>query len=208
MTRTELLQVAKPILFNTDMVRAILEDRKTATRRLVKQNVDTIVNSKFHKKYPEIPDKQIIEKLCKPPFEKGDILYVRETWSEWTDGYVYKAWSSPFPQQGEASIMKWHPSIHMPREAARIFLKVKDVRVERLQDITEEQVIREGIHYDKCPDGFTWKSQTSMVNCYTSAKGAFEALWHSTINRDDFDKYGWDANPWVWVIEFERIEVE
>lgn len=154
MTKAELLQIAKPILFNTEMVKAILEGRKTVTRRCVKykysntemkmwtdkygtrlieiqkdvegetfgRNTD---GSTWHKLLP------FIEKA--PPFKKGDILYIRETWSEWTDGYVYKAWSEPFPQPGKASVMKWHPSLHMPKEAARIFLKVKDVRVERFR---------------------------------------------------------------------------
>lgn len=90
----------KPILFNTEMVRAILGGRKTCTRRLIKHNVDAMLNSPYHKEHPEVEDKQIISKLCLPPYQPGDVLYVRETWSEWTGGYVYKAWSSPFPQAG------------------------------------------------------------------------------------------------------------
>ena len=234
MTREELLKIAKPILFNTDMVEAILEDRKTVTRRSCKDaNELTVPDMSFFdadkRTYAvhnyadaEHTDKlSIAERTC--PICPGDILYVRETWvrfeccccegdehsgicinkpDEKGGCYMYRATNEI---GGDA---RWHPSIHMPKEAARIFLKVKDVRVERLQDITEEQAIKEGIHYDKCPSGFTWKQKTSMVDCYTSAVGAFGYLWNSTIKKDDIDIYSWDANPWVWVIEFERIEPE
>lgn len=185
-----------PILFNTDMVRAILSGRKTVTRRVVKHDVDALLNSPFHKAYPEVEDKQIIGKLCMPPYQSGDILYVRETWSEWTDGYLYKAWTSPFPQPGKSSVMKWHPSIHMPKEAARIWLKVKDVRVERLSDITPQEAWKEGA---RC-------SCMSPVPDCAGNKTTFIDIWNSTIKKSDLDRYGWDANPWVWVIEFERCE--
>lgn len=145
--------------------------------------------------HPEIEDKQIISKLCRPPYQPEDILYVRETWSEWTDGYLYKAWNEPFPQAGQMSIMKWHPSIHMPKEAARIWLKVTDVRVERLQDITSVQICREGVETE----------YPYMLNG-EEKRYAFSSLWNSTINKSDLDRYGWDANPFVWVIEFERCE--
>ena len=95
-----------PILFNTEMVRAILDGRKTCTRRILKHDVEAILNSPYHKAHPEVEDKQIISKLCQAPYQPGDILYVRETWSEWTDGYLYKAWNSPFPQAGESARMK------------------------------------------------------------------------------------------------------
>ena len=186
----------KPILFNTEMVRAILDGRKTCTRRLIKNNVDALLNSPFHQAYPEVEDKQIIGKLCMPPYQSGDILYVRETWSEWTDGYLYKAWTSPFPQPGKSSVMKWHPSIHMPKEAARIWLKVKDVRVERLSDITPQEAWKEGA---RC-------SCMSPVPDCAGNKTTFIDIWNSTIKKSDLDRYGWDANPWVWVIEFERCE--
>lgn len=185
-----------PILFNTDMVRAILSGRKTVTRRVVKHDVDALLNSPFHQAYPEVEDKQIIGKLCMPPYQSGDILYVRETWSEWTDGYLYKAWTSPFPQPGKSSVMKWHPSIHMPKEAARIWLKVKDVRVERLSDITPQEAWKEGA---RC-------SCMSPVPDCAGNKTTFIDIWNSTIKKSDLDRYGWDANPWVWVIEFERCE--
>lgn len=183
----------KPILFNTEMVRAILDGRKTCTRRFIKHNVDAMLNSPYHKEHPEVEDKQIISKLCLPPYQPGDVLYVRETWSEWTGGYVYKAWNSPFPQPGAYLEEKWHPSIHMPKDAARIWLKVTEVRVERLQEISGENLIKEGI------DLF----QSSYVRV---AFDEFKNIWNSTIKKSDFDRYGWDANPWVWVIAFEPCE--
>ena len=185
----------KPILFNTEMVRAILGGRKTCTRRLIKHNVDAMLNSPYHKEHPEVEDKQIISKLCLPPYQPGDVLYVRETWSEWTGGYVYKAWNSPFPQTGAYLEEKWHPSIHMPKGAARIWLKVTDVRVERLQEITIDGIRNEGI-----------SSMAVHAGDMEIALKEWELLWNSTIKKSDLDRYGWDANPWVWVIAFEPCE--
>ena len=89
----------------------------------------------------------------------------------------------------------WHPSIHMPKEAARIWLKVTDVRVERLQDITSEQICKEGVEVE----------EPHVLNG-EEKRYAFSSLWNSTIKKSDLDRYGWDASPWVWVIEFERCE--
>lgn len=215
MTREEALMVAKPILFNTEMVLAILDGRKTVTRRALKHNVDSVLNSPYTKEHPEVSDKQIISKLCIPPYAAGDILYVRETWNisnMWSCGnevtFIYRGDKSEedsamtisvsdeaFDKYGEmmyGNRPEWRPSIHMPKEAARIFLLVKSVRVERLQDIMKSpngpknQVVREGCTYG-CD---------------------FIAVWESTIKKSEKDTYGWDANPWVWVIEFERMEVE
>lgn len=183
-----------PILFNTDMVRAILDGRKTVTRRLVKHNMDAVLNSPYHKEHSEVEDKQIISKLCMPPYQPGDILYVRETWMDYAGKIMYKADCDEYRLDSlKLAEFKWYPSIHMPKEAARIWLKVKDVRVERLQEITEEQAQAEG-----CNSG--------MLTGPCSARWQFEELWNSTIKKSDLDRYGWDANPWVWVIEFERCE--
>lgn len=210
MTRTELLKIAKPILFNTEMVKAILEDRKTATRRLIKDRqylglgkklTPVEVLKKITSRYKGWTDADVINMNFKEPYLPGDILYVRETWSEWTDGYVYRAWCSPFQQPGKASVMKWHPSLHMPKEAARIFLKVKDVRVERLNDMNLDDFLNEGIMVR--PEAFN-----DPENAYWQAKDSFIYLWNSTIKKSDIEQYGWDANPWVWVIEFERIELD
>lgn len=177
-----------PILFNMDMVRAILDGRKTVTRRKVKNP-------------------------AKPPCLAGDILYVRETWAEIKNAdsshikYVYRATDTyPFGVKGYIVKFKWRPSIHMPKKAARIWLKVTDVRVERLQDMSRDDAIKEGIHYCECPDGYTWKEQADMNKCYITTMWAMKALWNSTIKKSGIDLYGWDANPWVWVIEFELCE--
>lgn len=187
----------KPILFNTEMVRANLDGRKSCTRRICKDaNEYTVPDMDFFD--PEkrtyavhnYADKEhkiklsIAERTC--PICPGDILYVRESYSELSFGYVYKADGENIDHLG--NVIKWHPSIHMPKEAARIWLKVTDVRVERLQDMTDDDAEAEG-----CFD-------------YTSTALGFPDVWDSTIKKSDLDRYGWDASPWVWVIEFERCE--
>lgn len=203
-----------PILFNTEMVRAILDGRKTCTRRVIElpENMDGVPVGKSGDSsnplgfmYPG--------GIKRPPYQPGDILYVRETWCALPVNeaghmrghsiYYYRADGDLRPEGWRG---KWRPSIHMPKEAARIWLRVTDVRVERLQEITDEQAKREGIQYDECPTGFTWKQETDMHNCYTTPIGAMQALWNSTIKKSDLDRYGWNASPWVWVIEFERCE--
>ena len=192
----------KPILFNTEMVRAILDGRKSCTRRLVKNDLEDVLNSPYHKAHPEVEDKQIISKLCNPPYKTGDILYVRETWCALPVNeaghmrghcvYYYRADGDLRPEGRRG---KWHPSIHMPKEAARIWLKVTNVRVERLHEITSEQICREGVEVEY-PHALNGEEK----------RYAFSTLWNSTIKKSDIDTYGWDANPWVWVIEFERCE--
>ena len=190
----------KPILFNTEMVQAILEGRKTVTRRVLKRPFEIHSNGYITK-----PRK--IYRFCpyESPYEVNDVLYVRETWNEWTGGYVYKAWCEPFPQAGACGL--WKPSIHMPREAARIFLRVTDVRVERLQDMKYKDMWAEGISNpcDSCNECYD--------RCDTCAKKEWEeigfiALWNSTIKKDQLKYYGWESNPYVWVIEFEDISEE
>lgn len=215
----------KPILFSTEMVRAILDGRKTCTRRICKDaNEYTVPDMDFYnadrrtyavhnfadKKHTE--QLSIAERTC--PICPGDILYVRETWERFecwkcegdergncpkepkksvlykTCGcYMYRATDEIY---GDA---KWHPSIHMPKEAARIWLKVTDVKVERLQNIDGKGCVKEGIEEEPLKhvgEDFV--------------KGMFHDLWDSTINKSDIDRYGWGANPWVWVIEFERCK--
>ena len=189
-----------PILFNTEMVRAILDGRKTVTRRILKHDTRALLDSPFCKKHPEVPDKQIIEKLCKSPYEQGDVLYVRETWCSRYDGEKYFYFADKCTKREEKKLLdygevKWRPSIHMPKEAARIWLKVKDVRVEQLQEITSEQIEREGV-----------ETEYPHVLNGVEKRYAFSQLWNSTIKKSDLERYGWNANPWVWVIEFERCE--
>lgn len=189
----------KPILFNTDMVRATLEDRKKETRRLVKpippENARLeLVGDRRHAmdlsiEIPGPNDRRIYTPPCLP----DDILYVRETWAEWTGGYVYKAdgTCSGYPL---AFVDHWHPSIHMPKEAARIFLRVTDLRVERLQEITEIEARSEGAE------------MIQIARELWSYRKGFEKIWNSTLKHMDHIRYGWAANPWVWVISFKRCE--
>jgi len=172
--------IIKPILFNAEMVRAILDGRKTCTRRTLKHPFIVHPNGYITKPRGN-------ENLCPydPPYQPGDILYVRETWKKAPNGYYYY---EDWQRDDIADVTKWKPSIHMPKEAARIWLKVTNVRVERLQDMTDDDAEAEG-----CFD-------------YTSTALGFPDVWDSTIKKSDLDRYGWDANPWVWVIEFERCE--
>ena len=214
MNRVELLKNAKPILFNTEMVLAILEGRKTVTRRVVKlkngyslegkgkeitENINLFGNDIiFH-------NGEETNETLKPQYKVGDILWVRETWCYHKTGnwYGYRA-------DGDYRDLdlRWKPSIHMPKVAARIFLKVTDVRVERLQNISCLDAISEGVkpaysEYENC-NGLLLGSSFEVDEKETIKR--FEQLWNSTIKKQDLDKYGWDASPWVWVIEFERVE--
>ena len=110
---------------------------------------------------------------------------MRETWKKAPNGYFYY---EDWQRNDIADVTKWKPSIYMPKDAARIWLKVTDVRVERLQDMTDDDAEAEG-----CFD-------------YTSTALGFFDVWDSTIKKSDLDRYGWNANPWVWVIKFERCE--
>ena len=138
-----------------------------------------------------------------PPYQPGDILYVRETWKKAPNGYYYY---EDWQRDDIADVTKWKPSIHMPKEAARIWLKVTNVRVERLQDITPKGAESEGVgnlFYDDI--GYGEKNYGTEVDPeYGIAKEQFAWLWESTIKKSDLDRYGWDANPYVWVISFER----
>ena len=201
----------KPILFNTDMVRAILDGRKTCTRRVVKPqqfagilpNNNNAMPNEFLKKksmmfkpYCDMTDDELIMTAYKEPYQLDDILYVRETWKKTPNGYYYfEGWQ----KNDIADITKWKPSIHMPKEAARIWLRVTDVRVERLQKITEDAIKNEGVILNpkECVGKFDYTSELYFL---------FQRLWNSTIKKSDLDRYGWDANPWVWVIKFERYQ--
>lgn len=206
----------KPILFNTEMVRAILDGRKTCTRRVIKPQPQsrlcytyagshkgcigkwTYPNKGAHEflgeeyKLPENIKDEELSKRWNPPYHTDDILYVRETWKKAPNGYYYY---EDWQRNDIADVTKWKPSIHMPKEAARIWLKVTDVRVERLQDMTSEQISREGVEVE----------YPHVLNG-EEKRYAFSTLWNSTIKKSDIDRYGWDANPYVWVISFERCE--
>lgn len=192
----------KPILFNTEMVRAILDGRKTCTRRVIKPQPDGkctyplgFVADSTEKKEMGCFGFGINEyggsiQYAKPSYQPGDILYVRETWKKVPNGYYYY---EDWQRDDIADVTKWKPSIHMPKEAARIWLKVTDVKVERLQEISGEDLTKEGIDLFRS-------------NYVRVAFDEFKNIWNFTIKKSDIDRYGWDANPWVWVIEFERCE--
>ena len=195
----------KPILFNTDMVRAILDGRKSCTRRICKDaNEYTVPDMEFYnadkRTYAvhNFVDKEHTEQLSTAertcPICTGDILYVRETWKEAPKGYYYY---EDWQRNDIAGITKWKPSIHMPKEAARIWLKVMNVRVERLQEISAESALAEGADKYIHTNGGLDENMTIT---------SFIGIWNSTIKKSDLDRYGWDANPYVWVISFERCE--
>ncbi len=190
----------KPVLFNTDMVSALLDGRKTVTRRAVKPQPQGRLVPERSGCWPGYFVGLGTSRVVCPPYFPGDILYVRETWAAWsrmlgtTPTLHYKA-DGDTPES-----IKWRPSIHMPREAARIFLRVTDVRVERLRDITETQAIAEGLYKG-------WSLNEHSTPAITPIQ-AFMWVWNMTMKPADRALYGWAANPWVWVIEFERISKE
>ena len=202
-----------PILFNTEMVQEILAGRKTQTRRIIKPVA-------LEMTYEDGPPAR------KPPYMKGDILYVREAWKQAVTGtaghglidtYLYRADGEEVPKGYEAE-EKWRPSIFMPKRAARIWLRVKDVRAERLQDITEDDVCSEGaeriinrcqhMDYSVTPPEPCYNTVPCLccIMDYSYPELFGRMVWNPTISKKDADRYDWYANPWVWRIEFERIE--
>ena len=215
----------KPMLFNTQMVRAILAGKKTMTRRLITPQPQARLCYIFAGKnfgkwhYPpkyaqgwgkafQIPTNISLEEREKnwnPPAHAGDILWVRETWKttekcglypdwpiEGSPHYIYKADDLDCDA---TKFARWYPSIHMPKAAARIFLRVQSVSCQRIQEITTEECVREGIDEDMenvCGEG--------------AARDSFRILWDSTVKISEQSQYGWNANPWVWRIAFERCE--
>ena len=201
----------KPILFNTAMVRAILSGSKTQTRRLPSSSIRNEWLSWDEYQCAVAPPGSILETeegfyKKHPPYKEGDILYVRETWKQATGGtagpglfdtFLYKA-DEPQDTTGLMVEGRWHPSIHMPKEAARIWLRVTNVRLQRLQDITSEDVDAEG-----CKE---WAYSAATGELLPSAPTWFKTLWDETVSEKDKKEYGWDANPWVWACTFERID--
>lgn len=204
----------RPILFNGEMVRAVLEGRKTQTRRIMKvqpdwkdarlsrivDSTDRKIVNKLHwvvmKDQHTIDTQRSSNAYFTCPFGYvSDRLWVRETFSQWDDGSVFRA-SNPECD----GVTKWTPSIHMPRWASRITLEITDIRVERLNDISEEDAAAEGCrpYWDKNNPIWDGKLELRPIK---GASDAFQNLWES-INGEG----SWEANPWVWVIEFKRVE--
>lgn len=200
----------KPILFSPEMVRAILEGRKTQTRRVMKPQ-------------PEAND-WIDTPMCQYG-HIGDLLWVRETWGTLPEydsikpsdlpncPIYYNASQRYYPFSTISDIGKKRPSIFMPRWASRITLMVTNVRVERVQDISEEDAIAEGIQrFDYGADSYKPEycticfgtQELALGAMHTTAKGAFSRLWDSINSKRG---YSWASNPWVWIIEFERMVI-
>ena len=197
----------KPIIFSTLMVKAILEGRKTQTRRVMNPQ-------------PWSGQSVVAHKQAKQKYHVGDILWVRETWGYDSAineiKYCYKADGGYYPGGEHYTGGHWHPSIHMPRKAARIFLEVTNVRVERLQDISIEDCIKEGVILKSQVDdmGFykdgyhagthykTW-DEVLLGEKEKAPKHFFKGLWN-TLNAKR--GYSWENNPWVWVIELKRVK--
>lgn len=195
----------KPILFNTEMVRAILDGRKTMTRRVIKSDVSNQFDIDTDGTAFAYIDQATgysykPQDICK--YKVGDILWVRETWrkNQYGTGWSWDYKASPeywnMPEE-----WPWKPSIFMPRDAARIFLKVTGVRVERVQEITEDDAMDEGVKdpYDYQPPAYYEQPQIKGLGIN---KSAFAGLWDSINAKRG---YGWDKNSWVWVIDFERV---
>ena len=206
---------AKPILFSGEMVRAILEGRKTQTRRVVKPQPDSRhcridFEDGLLKESSLVAGCWDVWKKTKCPFGKpGDLLYVRETWSypvpgcEPQRGVSYKA-DHVTGNDGPTKIT-WKPSIHMPRSFSRLTLKVTSIRVERLQDITEEDAVTEGCKNDVVLQYDENDKAIDYLGLY--ARERFDDLWDSSYGkpRKDGNDISWSANPWVWVISFSII---
>ena len=256
-----------PALFNTVMVRAIFDGRKTVTRRVVKLKYSNthleMRTDKYGTRLIELQNEEpgvttiknpdgttthtlLAAREVHAPYRRGDVLYVRETWCWcpcWDCGHDSDAGCTEMPSSrfynadrqeygcygykasfanGEQPFDRWRPSIHMPREAARIFLRVTDVRAERLCSIDVKGMLLEGLNVSLYgEDVEQWREDiltdfsisnsgrgdiTRWVGYNLAAWKDFEMLWNSTIKPAAREKNGWAANPWVWVICFERCE--
>lgn len=204
----------RPILFSTPMVQAILQGKKTQTRRIVKSRHE----SGLFQVSRRITDGQIVsiqsldwdERNCEkdivcPYGQVGDILWCRETWCEYNDGYAYKATTSGalYEPNGYAYMPKWKPSIHMPRAACRLRLQITDVRVERLQDISERDAKAEGVEYKMFEGsglGYKIYGSDTYDQMTQLPRVSFASLWQS-INGSD----SWEKNEFVWCLTFQPI---
>jgi len=170
----------RPIILNTEMVKAVLEGRKTQTRRIIKPQPKWIGNPNIPFKTIDADPKGIIN--C-PYGQVGDRLYVRETWCKPDDEVFYRAQHDMQPEEHALWDGRWKPSIHMLKKYARIWLEITDIRVERVQDISEEDAQKEGIEFSK-----DFKARVGFIH-----------LWEKLYKN-------WNVNPWVWVIEFKKQE--
>lgn len=204
----------RPILFSTAMVQALLDGRKTMTRRT--KGLEGLENFYFQSLVHHAsglftfvengnysPTKEEIKNAICPYGQVGDVLWVRETFkkSDYTpNGYTYKANAHPqMPKKG------WKPNIHMPKEACRMWLEITNVRVERLNDITEADAIAEGVLlHERGTHWLNYEAQkhglTQFIYNLRSAKKSFESLWEVINGKESLL-----SNPWVWVIEYKKV---
>lgn len=197
--------IKRGMIFNAEMVRAILDGRKTQTRRIVKLQPDEDGLAKV----TNGPWVDTSERNYRCPFgDVGDRIWVRETWAEaGASAPNLKLYRANYPEHlpshyenvPPANEIRWTPSIHMPRWASRILLETTDVRVERLNAISEHDAQAEGVA--KLRGGFWQHYQPGWTQHQLSARGSFVTLWKSIYGEES-----WNSNPWVWVIEFKRIE--
>jgi hypothetical protein len=197
----------KPINFTTWEVQAAQDDRKSVFRRVVKVPDGCFFLGVYNNEidFGVVGTSDSI--TIKPPYRKGDILYVKETWCPLEPyfgraergNYVYKANSTPDSERLRKNYgIPWRSPITMPKEVARIFYRVtRDSYPERLKDITEEQAKREGFKSNCDGD----------VDSFIVPKEIYRIFW-DTQHKKQLDKYGWNANPWVWATEIKRISKE
>jgi len=191
----------KPIIFSTPMVRAILQGNKTQTRRVIRGG--------YMHQYTPYQYTAENSKHYAIPYHRGDVLWVRETWRKTgviSKPYAYKADEETLNLIGEngellSAQYRWKPSIHMTKEAVRIFLKVTDVRVERLQDITKDDCIAEGVVTQKELNNLDTIGNAPREEY---ARYLFRELWDTINAKRNNGVYSWERNPFVWVITFER----
>lgn len=215
----------RPILFSTPMVQALLAGRKTQTRRVITPQpswterwTTSAQNGhgtrleyqgfQWKKHHVDDLEKDTSKLVWLCPYGKpGDILWVRETFgrNELDTKFPYRYKTTDGEDLFCKGVIKWKPSIHMPKEAARIFLRVKSVRVEKAQSISEEDAIAEGIERIEEGEGllkyrsYVVEKDKQIIPCFPYV--SFRTLWHSINGRES-----WEANPWVWVITFSVIK--
>lgn len=196
----------RPILFSAPMVRAILDGSKTQTRRIVKPRNDLAfgVPLAAHELAGEVNGGDFMNS----PFgQPGDRLWVRETFCMDDNGHeewpIYKADGIALPVRPKGcGVSRWRPSIHMPRWASRLTLEITGVRIERLNSISAQDAIAEGIEQvDELHGHPLWREYGNEPWNSSMPEYSFQTLWNSITGPSS-----WDANPWVWVIEFKRVD--
>lgn len=204
-----------PIIFSGEMVRAILDGRKTQTRRVIKPQ-PTLAHphsvGRFFNPERDAWDLYGANMTYCPYGVPGDHLWVRETWQKvyekhdgfWTtdprENVTYKRSFIEYAATAQEEAPRWRPSIHMPRQISRLTLEIVSVRVERLQEITDDDARAEGAPVSWREPATGWQV---MATANGNAPAWFASLW-DTINAKR--GYGWDTNPWVWAIQFKRVQ--